>query len=313
MNGKNLLEQLNGVNMTFVEESTYPEKKNRASRWTKMTATAACLATVLTLGTITYASGAVDAIRSYFSSQNSVAEQLLKSGEGAVTNGEIQMRVDNYIADQREFIFSVSLIGTGKNLTTSDALKIAWITRSGEKITEYNKEVGAYTIGSGWRQGMVAHADSMYEEADATFIVINEVPEGYTMEELEGVEVSCKDLIMEVEVGDSVIETYRLSSNKDEGSIQDFIASAIGFSYVTDSEDNDIRMIKADGTYVEDDGENDTEGYHGFWLSSSTSDDNDLFSIRGRWGGSDAIAIGILDLEQYAGICVNGVDYFFER
>ena len=317
MNGKKLLEIMNGIDMTFVEEAIYPIKKKNVFRWTKMATTAACLVAVLTLGTITYASGAMDAIKSYFSTQNSTVETLLQDGALSVTDGKVEMRVENYIADYNAFAFTVSLLGTGNTLRiSSDDLETAWITNSGERITDYNKEFGAYIAEDELRGEFGAYADSMYEDADATFMVINMVPDGYSIEELESVEVKCKGLTLNVQVGDSVVETYTLSPTEDIGRVTNFTASAIGFSFITDItdlENLEISMIKVDGSYIDNLGASDTEGNCGFWLSASSIPNSEMFSVNGHWAGGGAIAIGVLDLDTYSGIRVNGVDYFFDR
>lgn len=314
MNGNKMLNSLSDVDMVFVEEAAYPKKKKKAFHWTKMTAAAACLAMFFSIGAIAYATGAVDALRSYFMPQNEAVEVLLHEGTLTTTDGKMEMRVDNYIADKDEFIFTISLIGTGKKLTTGDALETTWITNSGEKISGYNEEYGAYTVGEGWGEEFVAHADSMYPDADATFIVINDVPTGYKIEDLKAVEVSCKGLTMEVEVGDSVVETYTLSAADSNGTITDLTASAIGFSFTSEnSEIGEISLIKTDGTYAKGDGKSDADGFYGYWLGTSSQDDSEMYSVRGRWGGEGAISTGILDLSQYIGIRVGDADYYFEK
>lgn len=308
-----MLEDMSLIKMSYIEEATYPAKKKKVFQWSRMSAVAACLCMVIGLGSIAFATGAIDAIKAYFSPQSSVTETLLKEGTLTATDGKIELRVDNYIADQDKFIFTVSLIGTGKTITTSDSLKTAWITNSGEKIESYNKEFGAYTTGTGWgSEGFVAHATSMYEDADATLIVINQVPEGYDINEMKGVVVQCKDVSLDVEIGDSLVETYMLSAKDGVDVVTNFRASAIGFSFESENETCRISIIKTDGTHIEADEKSAEEKYYGFWGSIST-EEGMHYSYQGRWAGEGAIGTGILDLDRYAGICVDNIDYFFCR
>lgn len=314
MNGKKILNSLGNVDMAYVEAAAYPEKRKRAFHLTKMTAAAACLALLLSVGAIAYATGSVDALKSYFMAQNEKAEALLREGTLRTTDGRTEMRVDNYIADADEFIFTVSLVGTGKTLTTGEALETVWISNSGERISAYNKEYGAYTVEKGRGIGFVAHADSMYPDADATFIVINDVPDGYRIEDMKAVEVSCMGLTMEVGVGDSVAVTYTLSAADTGGKITDLTASAIGFGFTSESSEiGEICLIKPDGTYAKGDGKSDADGFYGYRMSARSLGESGLYAIRGQWNGEGAISTGILDLSRYIGMRIGDTDYYINN
>ena len=312
MNGKNLLEEMGGIDMAFVEEAATPKKGKRAFRRPRIAAAAACLAVLCSIGTIACASGAVDAMKAYFLPQNETAGALLQEGTLTAVEGDLEMRVDHCIADRDEFIFTLSVIGAGRRLTVGDTLETAWITHSGERITQFNREFGAYTAGKGWGEEFAAHAVSMYDDADATFLVISEVPDGYRIEDLKAVAVSCRGLTMEVDVGDCIAETRTLSAADENGTITDLTASAIGFSFTCDSESASVSLIRADGTYALGDERDGEDGYYGYWKSTSSLDDSGRYAIRGRWGGKNAIATGILDLSRYIGIRVNDADYYFD-
>jgi len=302
---KSLLDTMALADMAYVEAAAYPagKKHHRAA----LAVTAACLALTL-LGGIAYAADAFDAVRAYFTPQNETAEALLQAGTLTTQADGMTMRVDNCIADRSAFVFTLSLSGLDKKLPVGGSLNTVWITKDGARVTDFDREYGAYTEGKGWREEFIAHARSLYDDADATFLVINRVPAGYTIDELQAVEVSCRELTLRVAVGDTVAETYTLSPADGTGTVTDFTASAIGFRFTAAEEAFDLRLIRADGTYFGD----GSEGWNGFWASTSHSGDGP-YTVYGRWGGEGDIAIGILDLSGYIGIQMDGVDYYFDR
>lgn len=306
MNERTLLDHIGLADMAYVEEAVYPVRKKRCRN--VLTVAAACLALVL-LGGIAYATDSIDAIRAYFTPQNEAVEPLLRESMLTVQSGDLTMRVDNCIADRSTFVFTLSLAGVDRKLPVGGSIDTVWIAKSGERIPNYDKEYGAYTEGKGWGEELVAHAISAYDDADATFLVFNRAPEGYTMDDLSAVEVTCMGLTLTVEVGE-IVETYTLSSVDGSGAATDFTASAIGYSFTLAAENEcyDLSLIREDGTYFGD----GAEDWNGYWGSASRSGD-EPYSVYGRWGGEADIAIGILDLDQYIGIRVNDVDYFFDR
>ena len=60
MNGNKMLEDMSLIKMSYIEEATYPAKKKKVFQWSRMSAVAACLCMVIGLGSIAFATGAID-------------------------------------------------------------------------------------------------------------------------------------------------------------------------------------------------------------------------------------------------------------
>ena len=90
------------------------------------------------------------------------------------------------------------------------------------------------------------------------------------------------------------------------GSLTGFSASAIGFYFTMASSDEpaQVRLIRADGSV-----EKDTA----FRASWSGEDGQQQTTVTGVWCGDSPVAMGVLDLDQYQGIQVNGEKYLFVR
>ncbi|WP_130863655.1 hypothetical protein [Bacilliculturomica massiliensis] len=82
------------------------------------------------------------------------------------------------------------------------------------------------------------------------------------------------------------------------GLVKDVFLSPIGFSFRGTGEDFSVWLIRSDGTLA--DGENDMAYSYGF---SRNTEDNEV-TVYGDF------RYEIIDLEEYSGLCINGVNYY---
>ena len=303
--GEALLKALGEAEMVYVEEAVYKKERKTPLRPRRMLTAAACLAAVIPLSAAVYAFGARDALRAYFTPQTEAAGALLQSDETLIVDDQSrQMRVDNMAADARMFCFTVALNGVDRPSV-------------GERVTNFNKEFGAYTDGFAKGSGFRAGAVSLYDDADAVFMVINRVPADRTIEDMAAVELTCDDMVLTVAVPETITKSYSAVPKEGTPAICHLSVSAIGFSGTAVGTDEDavkdIRLITTDGAYVggEDYTGEAEDGFFGFSISVENDETGDC-DFFGTWAGDGAVAVGILDLSRYSGIRIGEEDYFFE-
>ena len=315
--GEALLKALGEAEMVYVEEAVYKKERKTPLRPRRMLTAAACLAAVIPLSAAVYAFGARDALRAYFTPQTEAAGALLQSDETLIVDDQSrQMRVDNMAADARMFCFTVALNGVDRP-SVGETIDTVWITRDGERVTNFNKEFGAYTDGFAKGSGFRAGAVSLYDDADAVFMVINRVPADRTIEDMAAVELTCDDMVLTVAVPETITKSYSAVPKEGTPAIRHLSVSAIGFSGTAVGTDEDavkdIRLITTDGAYVggEDYTGEAEDGFFGFSISVENDETGDC-DFFGTWAGDGAVAVGILDLSRYSGIRIGEEDYFFE-
>ena len=159
----------------------------------------------------------------------------------------------------------------------------------------------------------------MYQDADQTYMyTYNFNNEGSKCDgiNINDVNVLCfayEGLTLELDVGQYISEGRMLHSENpdDAGGISDFYASRIGLYYTVAIDENyndgsfSLKLISADGTVL---GFDDLDiGYH---LSSEDTGSDKLY-VSGFWTGGSPVSVGIIDLDEYRGIQVNGINYYF--
>lgn len=311
MNGKRLLDRMELIDMEYVEAAAYPERK-RTFRWRGWSAAAACLLLTAAIGGATaYATGAFDTVKAYFTGENAKAQLLVSDGEQTAMDGPLEIHLENVVADEQACWFTVSFAGLSEPVTAGSDFEMVWITKDGKEIREFSNSVGAYVDNIKKGYGDSAEAISLYEDSDAAVLVGCYVPYGMAMSELKEIVFTYEGLSLRINANGYIASSYELKTKDGVGEITAFTASAIGFSFTAPSSTIffDIALIRSDGTYCED----SDQDFIGYEIRHGSSDAERAQQVTGNWSGRNAVSLGILDIDQYSGIRVNGVDYFFVK
>lgn len=306
----NVLEKMSLIDTEYVENARYPGERKKL-RISKLGAIAACAAVCIIISGTAYASGALDAVMTYFRGENENMQNLLLSGDQVVSNDTSSIRLDNYIADERVCYFTVSYKGFVKPINTGEEHDIVWIDADGKEYTEFNREVGAYTEGFSKGSGIWANAKSAYDDADATLIFNCEAPKGMKVSDFKEIKIEYSGLILDINLEDAVVNMYSLKPVKESKNIRNLVVSSVGlyFDISSEIESFDIALIDGNGNYIKADEESD----FAYSLSMTREDDADWNEVTGSWSGDSPISVKILDIDNYKGIQINGEDFLFER
>ena len=287
-----LLDAMNYIDEDLLAraEEIKPAKIRRFPR--KLAALAACL--TLLLGATAFATGALDPLLAYFDDPSGLyLEGFLAAGD-SVANDTVELRLEGAIADSRTAYLVVSFLGPDE-IAVRDLVFTA-VTREREDLPFSTTTMGTYTTGK-------SQAISHFEDADLTYVAACNLPSDVSMEDIDQVWLTYQDLTLNVSIQDFLCPEYTLEP---EGvglpEVSNLRMSAIGFSYTITAQEPflDILPIFADGTIYE----NFSEDY-------GTSAGGDGHSVTGHWCAGSPLALAVLNLEDYCGLQVNGMNYYF--
>lgn len=303
MKPETLLDALNYVDEDLLARAEEPSVKTIRRFPKRISAIAACL--TLLLGATAFATGALDPLLAYFDDPSGLyLEDFLAAGD-SVSNNTLEIRLEGAIADSRTAYLVVSFLGldesTARNLRRGGLdvrpdLVYTIVTPEGESLPFSTTIMGTYTTGKG-------QAISHFEDADLTYVFAGTLPEGHSMEDVDQICLTYEDLSLSLPVENYLCPEYALEP---EGNglpeVDHLRMSAIGFSYTTTDEDLylDLVPIYADGTV-----------YETFREDYGTSAGGDGHWVTGHWCAGSPLALAVLDLADYCGLQVNGVNYYF--
>ncbi len=291
-----LLDAMNYIDEDLLARAEEPGTKKIRRFPRRLVALAACL--TLLLGATAFATGALDPLLAYFDDPSGLyLEDFLAAGD-SVANDTVELRLEGAIADSRTAYLVVSFLGTDE-IAVRDLVFTA-VTPTGEELPFSTTTMGTYT--SGKRQAV-----SHFEDANLTYVVICNLPSHVSMEDIGKIWLTYQDLTLEVSIQDYLCPEYALEP-EEEGlpEITDLRMSALGFSYTTTDEELylDLKPIFADGTVYENFSEDYGISSGGEWSDGPTA-------VTGHWCAGSPLALAVLDLEDYCGLQVNGVNYYF--
>ncbi len=304
-----LLDAMNYIDEDLLAqaEEIRPAKIRRFPR--RIAALAACL--TLLLGATVFATGALDPLLAYFDDPSGLyLEGFLAAGD-SVANDTVELRLEGAIADSRTVYLVVSLIGlnedAAKDLIKDQTacrleLKFTALTHWGEDLPFGATTMGTYTTGK-------SQAVSHFKDADLTYVAACNLPSDVSMEDIDQVWLTYQDLTLEVSIQDYLCPEYALEP-EGEGlpGLSDLRASALGFSYTITAQEPflEILPIFADGTVYE----NFSEDY-GTSAGGGMRDGSSTCAVTGQWCSGSPLALAVLDLDDYCGLQVDGVNYYF--
>ena len=310
MKPETLLDSLAYVDEDLIARAEEPRTQKIRRFPRRLMALAACL--TLVLGATAFATGALDPLLAYFDDPSGLyLEGFLAAGD-SVSNDTVEIRLEGAIADSRTVYLVVSFIGLDE-ATSQDLRKggldvlhdlvDTTVTQSGEDIPFSTTSMGTYT-NEGNRQTV-----SYFEDADLTYVFLGTLPEDLSMEDVDQICLTYKDLSLSLPVEDCLCPEYALEP-EGEGipEVSDLRMSALGFSYTTTGQEliQDLLPIFSDGTVYDYEAFREDYGY-----SSGAEWGDGPHAVTGHWLGGSEMVLAVLDLDDYCGLQVNGVNYYF--
>lgn len=317
---KTLFDAISQIDDELLEQAQdFQPKKKRFALHTTWGALAACLVMTAAIGTAAYATGLTDTLASYFhTEEDTPATDAIAVIDATAANSDMELRIDGVIADKRTCHMVVSFIGLNEktkdefargNLSVQEDFSLSAVTRAGEQINILNWESATYTEPGSLGK---TKSKSMLEDADMTYVISYLFEQnGLHTHDIDTLHFAYQDLVLTMNMPKNIYPEYTLRPiNAENSSFTEFSASCIGF-YLTakclDENDflDDLRLIRTDGTLLS------KEEMLEIGYSANYSDDEiptEIY-VEGRWGVSPTVAI--INLDEYSGIQVNGVPYFF--
>lgn len=299
----------------ILEAAPRPQASTRRFRWA---AVAACLALVVVLAaSAAVATGFLDSLRAYFQGDTEPYLEEILSAAGSVANEDVELRIEGAIADESTCHMIVSLIGLtqeGKGRISAQSLPGAFdvyaLTGDGTRVEHLAWGAATYTKPSLFGNT----SKSLFEDADATFIISYYLESGQ-MCSVKSVCLGYDGLELELAVAGFLSPEYTLQPEiADSSTLHSFRMSRIGLYFSVPASDCpadqltfDVRLIYADGTVASQEEMREL----GLSLSWSSPADNEDVEVTGHWGSAASIAI--LNLEDYCGVQVNGVNYYYSE
>ena len=296
------------------ERRTAPTGRKRRPK--RLLAWAACVALILVIGISgAVATGVVDSLRFYFGGQSESYLDEILSAVTAVKNEEMELRIDGAIADGHICHMVVSFVGltdeskarfTAGSLEEQGSFLPYVITKSGQRVEQITWQSGTYTK----MNGVTKAAETMFADADMTYLISLFFEDGLTMEDIASVCFSYGDLTLSVDMQDYLAPEYLLTpENPEESTITDFYLSRLGFYFTMPAGDEwELTLIRADGTL-----EKESERTFGYTGSSGYSDEDVTTRVYGYWCDGSPVSVAIIDLEEYCGAQINGETYYFSQ
>ena len=330
MKKEQISQAVNEIDLRFLEEADNfrKMKRKRVPRTLKWLAAAASVALLVLIGepVLNYATGELDSIKSYFEGEPELYMEEILSHVTSVSNEELELRVEGVIADEHICYMIVSFIGLTDemeerllrgDLAEQELFEQYAISADGERVVHFNSGSNTHI------EKMVTgekKAVSMIPDAHATYIITYAFPDR-NLSEIQGVGFSFEGLYLEVDANKYMTPTYGLAAENGEGKLSDAYISSIGFGFtyhldapITDEDienmsfDCRVNLIRADGTVMTQTEMAEQKGYsqsYGF-----ATGDTETY-IEGAWAKGHMPEI--IDLEDYCGLQVNGVNYYFVK
>lgn len=324
MKKEHLSQAMNDINLRYIEEADGFIVKRRHGIFYKMkwVAVAACVMLIVFVGKpiLNYATS--DAVNSYFEGETEPYMEEILSHVTSVSNEELELRVEGLIADEHHCYMIVSFIGRTeemeKRLLRGDLeeqylFQTHAVLLNGEEIEILSSGSNTYVMET--IEGR--KAVSMIPDAHATYIITYQFEN--KMSEIEKIGFSFEELYVEVDANEYLVPAYRLEAEHGVGKLTDAYISSIafGFTYhfdepLTEEDVNDMnvdvefQLIRADGTVLTREEMGVIVGYS---MSSGYQAGDTKMYVDGCWEKGHLPEI--IDLEEYCGVQVDGVNYYF--
>ncbi len=264
----------------------------------RRTAAAVCVAAVLALGGITVlASDILEQFGSYFSGDlGKYHDEILQSMVYA-ENEDYAIAIDGVLSDERQcmFVFNIEALTRESTEELKNMLKEC---RGFPNVGENLSFTACLTDGTEATPSgseLFQYRD-MQSDSFQTYVVTLEGNdlEGKSLREVDHWKVSFGGLTLNARA-ETIMSSQPLTAQQPDPQIKDVTWSPIGFGFQSSGEEFEVRLINKDGTI-------DEEKSYGAGFQRNDINE-DWVSVKGDF------RYEVLDLEQYRGLRINGIDY----
>lgn len=320
MTGYDLLEAVAYADPKYIEAADDPAPIKRP----KLRPLAACAAVfllILAAGTTAFATGLYEDLLLYFKGNTEPHMEGILASNTSVSNGDVTLRIDGAIADSHACYMIVSLTGHTREakkelqkfgLGERINLDTYAVNNRDMKLTEFHWSLSMHRNKTGWQK----YSMSRFEDTDATYVVSCEIGKDYPMDSVDRLCITYDGLTAELELQNYRVPEYALVCAEGEvPEISNGYISPVGMYFDVPVEmvaaDNSqyplfvIQMIRADGSAEED-------LPFGFSCGTGYNSGDKTAPVFGSWKQEGEHNIYILDLSDYQGIRINGIDYYFQ-
>ena len=274
----------------------------------KLIPAAACIAAAVVLCvSMAFADDIFAGLSAYFSgTSENYKEELAVSG-ASVKNDVLELRIDGAAADERSVRMVVSFLlqedadfDVG-DLNCQENFDFYAVDKTGARVEFKNRESGTYVGGE-----MEKQAVSLLEDADMTYELGGVLEYGMSMNDIDKVCFSFEGLTLEMETEGKVMPLVKLRPEDEKNcSAEDVYISRCGFYYTVPENSDDMcsgtYLIRTDGTVL-------TYGKEDIGYSAGAETYGGSVIVSGAWGDTP-VGIGLIDLDDYIGLEINGEKY----
>lgn len=257
-------------------------KKKSSNRWTKI---AASIVAILIIGSSTaYAAGMLAGVTKNFTGEVSAFQQELSKTVHDASNSKYKVSVEGAIADKNQCKFALRI----KDISLKAKLNI-----TKDSSPDFTKaEIYAKLKDSTEKKLDGLSTESREKDGSACIItVMKEDFDVESMEQVESLQIYYEDIKLTTEVV-MLGETISLQP-KEKTNIKQVEMSSIGYSYVAENSDQEVKWIKNDGTVEEIE-----------LFSQIAVEVKDEIHVAGDY------SCKIINLEEYQGLQIDGVKYY---
>ena len=332
MNGIDLLEAMSFADLSYVDaaEHTAKYRKNIGKR--RMSVLAACLSVLLIMGVTVGATDLYGQLAKYFSGNSEkYMENIIASSEIA-SNEEWEFRVDGAISDSHTCHIVISL--TGKTKQAQQKLKenvthiskksffseidMTAVAQDGTLIPFWNQSAQSFGHRTGWR----SYQYSFLEDTDLTYLVSCEFDNWSSMKNVKEIRLMFHDLSISLDVNQYMTDEVALYAEEETAPLQKLTMSELGLyfeapvsMFYDESKQNPhvsdtmyICLIDRYGEVIEHEKYDNPLSY-----GTGYNPKADWAFVSGSWKFEKPMEIGIIDLEDYCGIQIDGFHYYYRE
>lgn len=335
MRGFDLLSAMELTDLAYVgqanEKYQISQTKLAPGKKARFRTLTACLALLLITGVTAFAADMYGQLVHYVKTENQAYMEQMIASSACVSNENYEFRIDAAIADSHACHFLISFTGNTKEMKqilksnlydkqfgVFELLEAKAIKKDGTAVDFWNRSAGATGKRTGWK----TYSFSLFEDTDITYFFTCEFNNWNSMKELKEIELTFDGMSLFLDVKDYMVKEYPLYTKMEDAPFNNLTISELGlyfeapvsmfFDKNTQTYLNHDRiqffLIDRYGKILELEEDDQILSY-----GTSYNNEDELAYISGSWKFTGEMEIGIIDLDDYCGVQINGYNYYFRE
>lgn len=335
MRGFDLLSAMELTDLAYVEqaniESQISQSEPIPGKGVRFRTLAACLLLLLATGVTAFATDMYGQLVHYVKTENQTYMEQMIASSACVSNEDYEFRIDAAIADSHACHFLVSFTGKtekkkaalqsnlyDKQFGVFELLEATAIKKDGTVVDFWNRSAGATGKRTGWK----TYSFSLFEDTDITYFLTCEFNNWNSMKDLKGIELTFDGMSLFLDVKDYMVKEYPLYTKMEDAPFKNLTISELGLYFEapvsmffdknkqTYQNHDRIRFSLIDryGKVLELEEDDQILSY-----GTSYNNEDELAYVSGSWKFTGEMEIGIIDLDDYCGVQIDGYSYYFRE